>query len=413
MSLEAVGDRIRRASTGLRRGSRVRRDAEWHSASCKAPRSSYTHFVQESESLRQQVHQPIYAIQQSSRTSEVLEHPAIPRIKVTHPPRESRRTSICSPLRFTRTVSTDSIDSLERQCLRDLRWQRMMEAEMQQQGKSLQRQVSVRNGEKSLQNTEPVASTSLEEPVSSFPHLARVGRSKTDPGNEDQQGPSANNNGNPRNGLQRSPLSLSNGESTLKKSDTLKRSSPDLLLDGVARSRILSEVIGLSCYQQKLISQCWPNIYSTGINGSFASQLYATLYAKNAKAKALMQKADGVAVFTQSDADCTTMHTKLTLELIDRIVRNLDAHPGAIIAYLNEIGQVHRSLRTEGISIAMWDDLGDAILDGVRKNEVVRKHKELRRAWLAVIAFITDNIKQGQSLFRSSPSTEGADLRFS
>ncbi|CAD5224280.1 unnamed protein product [Bursaphelenchus okinawaensis] len=399
---EASAERLRRASTGLRRGSRVKKDSEWHSSSCKAPRSSYTHYVQQSECLRQQVQQhPVYQ-------SESLENPVIPRIKVTHPPRESRRTSICSPLRFTRTVSTDSIDSLERQCLRDLRWQRMMEAEMQQQGTSLQRQASLRNGD----NGEPVASTSLEDPSSSYPPLSRVGRSKTDPGNDEQSNNNINN-GNGRVALQRSPLSLSHGEATLKKSETLKRSSPDLFLDGVARSRILSDVIGLSCYQQKLITQCWPNIYSTGINGPFASQLYSTFYSKNAKAKALMQKADGVAVFTQSDADCTTMHTKLTLELIDKIVKNLDGHPGAIITYLNDVGQVHRTLRNEGISIAMWDDLGDAILDGVRKNDVVRKHKELRRAWLAVIAFITDNIKQGQSLFRSSPSTEGSELRSS
>lgn len=72
----------------------------------------------------------------------------------------------------------------------------------------------------------------------------------------------------------------------------------------------------------------------------------------------------------------------MTLELIDSIIRNLDAQPGSVIAYLNDIGQCHRGLRSEGLGITTWDDLGDALLDGVRKNDLVRKHKELRRAWL-------------------------------
>lgn len=105
------------------------------------------------------------------------------------------------------------------------------------------------------------------------------------------------------------------------------------------------------------------------------------------------------------------MHTKLTLELIDMIVRNLDGESGPIIAYLNEVGQCHRSLRSEGIITSTWDDLGDALLDGVRKNDLVRKHKELRRAWLSLIAFVTDNIKSGQTMFCSSPSVEISEIK--
>lgn len=52
------------------------------------------------------------------------------------------------------------------------------------------------------------------------------------------------------------------------------------------------------------------------------------------------------------------MHAKLTLELIDMIVRNLESSPSEIIAYLTEIGQCHRNLKSEGMSVAMWDDFG-------------------------------------------------------
>jgi hypothetical protein len=97
-------------------------DSVWHSASCRIPTSSYTYSVQQQERfLQQQIAQ-----QHSALQKQAVLRAAVPTIKVTIPPRD-RRTSISSPLRFVRTVSTDSIDSLERQCLRDLRVQQMME----------------------------------------------------------------------------------------------------------------------------------------------------------------------------------------------------------------------------------------------------------------------------------------------
>uniref|UniRef100_A0A0N4ZKK4 GLOBIN domain-containing protein n=1 Tax=Parastrongyloides trichosuri TaxID=131310 RepID=A0A0N4ZKK4_PARTI len=178
----------------------------------------------------------------------------------------------------------------------------------------------------------------------------------------------------------------------------------------IVRPKTLSEVIGLSNYQQKLILQCWPNIYTTGAGSTFASNIYPNLCSKNAKAKALLQKADGVAVFSNSEIDCTTMHSKLTLELMDSVVKNFDSNPLPLISYLQETGHYHRNLKLQGMNMSMWDDFGDAILDGVRKNDLVRKHKELRRAWLAIIAFLTDNLKQGQNSFRVSPSTQDIQL---
>uniref|UniRef100_A0A0K0EPG4 GLOBIN domain-containing protein n=1 Tax=Strongyloides stercoralis TaxID=6248 RepID=A0A0K0EPG4_STRER len=178
----------------------------------------------------------------------------------------------------------------------------------------------------------------------------------------------------------------------------------------ISHPKTLSEQIGLSFYQQKLILQCWPNIYTTGVGSNFASNIYPTLCCKNSKAKALLQQADGVAVFSNSGVDCTTMHSKLTLEIMDSIIKNLDSNPQPIISYLQDTGYSHKNLKIQGMNMSMWDDLGDSILEGVRKNELVRKHKELRRAWLAIIAFLIDNLKQGQNSFRSSPSITDIQL---
>ncbi|KAI6237321.1 GLoBin related [Aphelenchoides besseyi] len=433
--LEAI-ERVRRPSVGLRRGSKVRDNNEWvSSASCKAPRASYTFSVQQCERFRQQQSQPqstwLYSQPLISSTSAA---PAcsreLPTIRVSLPPRNSRRCSISSPLRFTRTVSQDSIDSLERVCLFELRRQRLLEEDANEmpQPNPTERRLSMVAAEGSrhqllsrqLSQNDPrgsgnPTSKELDSPnvlsaTSTAFRLQTIGRSKTDPGG-DEAPEVATRSLCPVQ--RRSPPTLPLPTSERRQNSQTKRSTPDLVLDGVVNRRILSEAIGLSVYQRQLLLNCWPNLFATGTNGHFASSIFANLCQRNVKARQLMQKADGVAVFSNSGTDCSNIHAKLTLELIDSIIRNLDSPPGATIAWLNEIGSLHRNLRNEGLCASMWDDLGDAILEGVRKNELVRKHKELRRAWLAVLAFITDGLKNGQSLFRSSPSpsTEIAQIR--
>ncbi|KHN81866.1 hypothetical protein Tcan_05996 [Toxocara canis] len=53
---------------------------------------------------------------------------AIPQIRVT----SDRRISISSTIRFTRTFSTDSVDSLEKLCRRDCRNRAIMQQEEEQ-----------------------------------------------------------------------------------------------------------------------------------------------------------------------------------------------------------------------------------------------------------------------------------------
>lgn len=89
------------------------------------------------------------------------------------------------------------------------------------------------------------------------------------------------------------------------------------------------------------------------------------------------------------------MHCRVTVEILDTVIKNLDNDHARITQYLTEIGKQHRHLKAEGLSSAVWDDLGDTIMDCARRRcEAVRKHKELRRAWLAIIAYIMDNLKQ-------------------
>ncbi|CAI4223258.1 unnamed protein product [Auanema sp. JU1783] len=187
----------------------------------------------------------------------------------------------------------------------------------------------------------------------------------------------------------------------------LKRSTGDLTREHTSK-RTLGEVIGLTLYQHKLITQAWPNIYSTGCNGQFASNIYDFLCRKCPKARILFKKANTVASFAQTD-DCYALHAKVTVELIDAAIRGLDTEHVKFTSYVYEIGKSHRHLRAEGLTTGMWDELGDAIIEALRRYESVRKHKELRRAWLALIAYITDNMKQGQTVLRASSSYEICD----
>ena len=67
---------------------------------------------------------------------------------------------------------------------------------------------------------------------------------------------------------------------------------------------------------------------------------------------------------------------------------------------LFQIGRMHRGLKPEGLGVQMWDEFGDSIIESLRRFDAVRKHKELRRAWLAIVVYITDNLKQVNSYFR-------------
>ncbi len=72
----------------------------------------------------------------------------------------------------------------------------------------------------------------------------------------------------------------------------------------------------------------------------------------------MLLQANGVAMFAQNETDCSMMHAKMTLELLDSTIRNLDANADGLIAYLREIGCIHRNLRAEGLVTQVWDDFG-------------------------------------------------------
>ncbi|GMS81903.1 hypothetical protein PENTCL1PPCAC_4078, partial [Pristionchus entomophagus] len=282
----------------------------------------------------------------------------VPSIEVT----PSRRVSISSPLRFTRTCSQDSLESLERVCRKELR--RKLLERPQEAGMSLL--------------PSPTA-------MAMSPSLSDIGRSAT------------------------TPEGASSVDLTRPATVCLKRSVGDIRDPPSPTKKTLSEIIGLTAYQQKLLTQCWPNIYSTGPGGQFSNAIYHRLQTTCPKAKQLLAKANGVAVFANSDVDCTAMHSRVTIELLDTAIRNLDADHTKLTAYLIEVGRSHRPLRAEGLAIAVWDDLADSLMECVCRYDAVKKHKELRRAWLALIAYIVDNLKNGQSIFRSSSSYEIAD----
>ncbi len=63
-------------------------------------------------------------------------------------------------------------------------------------------------------------------------------------------------------------------------------------------------------------------------------------------------------MFANSDIDCTLLHAKTIIELLDGVVRNLDSNGDQFIDYLMRIGAAHRSLRSEGLGAQVWEELG-------------------------------------------------------
>ncbi len=104
----------------------------------------------------------------------------------------------------------------------------------------------------------------------------------------------------------------------------------------------------------------------------------------------------------ERQTDCRRDHAKLLGNLIDRSIKSLDSSAEEISSLCLEYGQNHINLKPNGLDAKMWDDLGDTLLEYVRRNDTVRKHRELARAWAALISFLMDKIKQGHGLRRRS-----------
>ncbi len=57
--------------------------------------------------------------------------------------------------------------------------------------------------------------------------------------------------------------------------------------------------------------------------------------------------------------------------------------------------------------MAMWDQLGECLSDALTRQDSLRKQREAARAWISLVSFVVDNMKQGyqRDLYRRKSAT--------
>ncbi|KAI6224308.1 Glb-16 [Aphelenchoides fujianensis] len=102
-------------------------------------------------------------------------------------------------------------------------------------------------------------------------------------------------------------------------------------------------------------------------------------------------------------------HARFTVKMFDSVIKNLDTEDNKRTDTLSEydpilIGKAHTCLRPFGFVSAMWEKLGETIIDVVLVQEAVRDLPGAGQAWVVLTACVVDQLRAG---FESSQRSYG------
>uniref|UniRef100_A0A915J808 Globin family profile domain-containing protein n=1 Tax=Romanomermis culicivorax TaxID=13658 RepID=A0A915J808_ROMCU len=163
----------------------------------------------------------------------------------------------------------------------------------------------------------------------------------------------------------------------------------------------LASALSLSPYQIQLIIQSWPKIQqqmvgSSASNTNSMGGLFRRLCAKNAQCRQCFQKMsilEGFAPKVGRSPDVYKEHGRMLCDLFNEAVNGMNEPVANIVAVCRDYGAKHVGLASDGFRYSSFDDLSEILVEAMSKLDVIRKHRELSKAWTAVITFITETIK--------------------
>lgn len=149
----------------------------------------------------------------------------------------------------------------------------------------------------------------------------------------------------------------------------------------------------LTVFQKKLLKQKWDHINKAG-PGGIGAIIFSKLLSKKPELREMFQKAEIVDVFSKETGSNVAAHQKLLVELLDDAVNHLDN--------LDEVGQkcvrygeAHANLHGRGFEASLWDFFGQVAVQSITSLDVIRRHRELVRAWRILASFLVDKLRQG------------------
>lgn len=155
---------------------------------------------------------------------------------------------------------------------------------------------------------------------------------------------------------------------------------------------------GISQFQRRLLATNWQHLNKTG-PGGIGTIVFQKFLSKRSDFRILFQKASVLNSFTASTAtgvNSLSDHSKELTDTIDFAISNLK-NMEAVAAKCLEQGKSHARLSQsyDFVDKEFWDVFGQSMLEAFTQLDIVRKHKELVRAWMALISFMVDNWRHG------------------
>lgn len=191
-----------------------------------------------------------------------------------------------------------------------------------------------------------------------------------------------------------------------------QKRAPSLSNTQEPEENTLASTVKLSAYQVQMLAQSWPRIQQTG-GHVVGAKFFKHLCQKNSQAKEIFQKATIIEGFSQRTPgrcmDVYKEHGRQLFDLLNEAIKCLNEPVTDVIASCRQIGAKHSSLKGEGFQTAIWDDLAELLVDHITKLDAVRKHREVSKAWTALISFMVERIKDGYSFGPRKSSTPSVD----
>ncbi|CAJ0961803.1 unnamed protein product, partial [Mesorhabditis belari] len=153
----------------------------------------------------------------------------------------------------------------------------------------------------------------------------------------------------------------------------------------------IQEHLKLTPYQSQLLQATWSKIRP---NSATFTQIFKLLCFKSTLAREIFQKLSIVEGF-KSDGRCDlNMHAKMLCDMMDSIISDLNQPSKSVQAKCTEIGVSHHNVN-ETSAGALWESLGECMAEVITKVDCVRSKREAGKAWITVISFMVDAMKNG------------------
>lgn len=172
----------------------------------------------------------------------------------------------------------------------------------------------------------------------------------------------------------------------------------------------LYQALGLSNYQIQMLSQSWPRVQQTG-GHAVGGSLFRKLSSKNPQCRQSFQKMSIIEGFSPRggrSVDVYKEHGRLLFDLLNDAIKSLNEPAITVITTCRDYGAKHSALSAEGFTNIIWDELSEILVEHITKNDAVRKHRELSKAWTALITFLIEKIKDGYKSNLRKPSSHPA-----